>query len=87
MGTRFASAAEFTLGRSPNEAFWVEDADELIVEFRKHEERRKGLQHDPGTTLWLGPTRGGRRIAWGRAGRAAEAEAVLEALRNSTTRV
>jgi hypothetical protein len=31
MGTRFASAAEFTLGRSPNKAFWVEEVDELIV--------------------------------------------------------
>jgi hypothetical protein len=32
-----SSTTEFTLGRSPNEAFWMEVVDELVVEVRKPE--------------------------------------------------
>jgi hypothetical protein len=36
--------AEFALGCSPNEAFRVEVEDELVIEFRKQEERRSCLE-------------------------------------------
>jgi hypothetical protein len=32
-----SSTTEFTHGRSPNEAFWMEVVDELVVEVRKPE--------------------------------------------------
>jgi hypothetical protein len=36
--TAVYSTVEFTLGRSPNETFWVEVVDELVAEFWKLEE-------------------------------------------------
>jgi hypothetical protein len=35
-----SSAVELVLGRMPDETFWVEVVDELVVEFWKPEERR-----------------------------------------------
>jgi hypothetical protein len=60
-----SSVAEFTLGRSPNEAFRVKVVDELIAEFWKSEERRSRLER-PGTRvcdLILGPPSDKARLA------------------------
>jgi hypothetical protein len=41
--TVVSSAAEFVLELSPNETFWVEVVDELVVKFLKLEERHEDL--------------------------------------------
>jgi hypothetical protein len=41
--TVVSSAAEFVLGLSPDETFWVEVVDELVAKFQKLEERHEDL--------------------------------------------